>query len=191
MTQIVFDHNNFLVRPRSWESIDRDAFLFRKAIGAHKDKYIDVVGVLEHVLDNLMGEIELRIIEDKDAETYEGCTSLDGKTIFLRNSVYVGANNGIKRDRFTVAHEIGHAVLHAGQTPTMALLSRHPDKPFCQSEAQANRFAAALLVPFELMTPNMGLTDVTRDFDVSRATGKYRLEEYRGNIKNSGSELLF
>lgn len=191
MPGITFDHNNFLVSPRSWESIDRDAFQFRKAIGASTQKYIDVIGILEHVLDNLMGEIELRLIEDKGAETYEGCTSLDGKTIFLRNSVYIGANKGVKRDRFTVAHEIGHAILHAGQTPTMALLSKHPDKPFCQSEAQANRFAAALLVPFELIHPAMNCADVVREFGVSKATAQYRLEGYRKSIKNSGSELQF
>ena len=177
-----FDHNNFLVKPRSWESIDRDANLLRRTYGFHDKDYFPVIQFLEHILCNEAEAIDLDIIEDKDALEFEGCTSLDGKIIFLRNSVYKGAYKNQVRHRFTVAHEIGHAILHAGQTPTMALMSKHPDKPFCQSEPQANRFAASLLAPFDRFNPYDNGASIAQRFGVSRNTAEIRIREYRKKI---------
>tara|TARA_R110002020_G_scaffold35246_1_gene106525 strand:- start:1011 stop:1577 length:567 start_codon:yes stop_codon:yes gene_type:complete len=185
-----FDHNNFLVKPRSWESIDRDAWLMRKAYGFDSTKYFPVMATLEQILYNSSDAIQLEIVENDEASGYEGCTSIDGKTIFLKKSVYEGACSGFFRDRFTVAHELGHAFLHAGQTPVMALLSKHPDKPYCQSEAQANRFAAALLMPFELICPSMSPSEATKVFGVSKSTATYRIRDYRKNLKQNGPEQL-
>jgi len=177
-----FDHNNFLVRPRSWESIDQDAMIMRETYDLQDVTFMPVIELLEHVLCNELNEISLELVEDGEAQGFEGCTALDGKTIYLRNSVYIGAYKDQARHRFTVAHELGHAVLHAGQTPTMAFLSNHPDKPFCQSEPQANRFAASLLVPLKLLKPTDDELAVSSRFGVSKSTARIRLKEYREKI---------
>lgn len=49
------------------------------------------------------------------------------------------------RDRFNIAHEIGHLVLHTVQTGTDP----------AQAELQANRFAGALLIPHEAAIESM------------------------------------
>lgn len=58
------------------------------------------------------------------------------------------------RDRFTIAHEIGHLVLHTYRTPTE------------DSENQAHRFAGALLLPrdraIELIHPGTALDQYAR-----------------------------
>jgi hypothetical protein len=57
------------------------------------------------------------------------------------------------RRRFTIAHEVGHFVLHAGR-------SQAADSSYCRGsdleqrdsiEGEANRFAAALLMPDQLL----------------------------------------
>jgi hypothetical protein len=62
------------------------------------------------------------------------------------------ASASVKRRRFTLAHELGHAVLHLKIGEACAM----PRDTFGEGtspplEAQANAFAANLLVPFELL----------------------------------------
>lgn len=55
-------------------------------------------------------------------------------------------NHSTKRNRFTVAHELGHAVLgHTQECNRNLLTSKNPQ------EIEANQFAAELLTPLELL----------------------------------------
>lgn len=58
------------------------------------------------------------------------------------------------RDRFTIAHELGHVVLHSYRTPGD------------EAEHEAHRFAGALLLPraraAELITPTTSVTEIAR-----------------------------
>lgn len=88
------------------------------------------------------------------------------------------------RQRFTIAHELGHHVLGHGAR------FRDKAKEFTLSnydpvEAEANRFAAALLMPDPLVT-NMvvrrgitSLSELADRFKVSQVAMKYRLEGMR------------
>lgn len=68
---------------------------------------------------------------------------------------YFPGQNG-DRDRYTLAHETGHCVLHTFR----------PRVPIDQAEAEANRFAAALLVPLaraaEDLSDKLSLNDYAR-----------------------------
>lgn len=70
------------------------------------------------------------------------CTVTDHFTyIFYNSSLPVG------RQRFTVAHEIGHLALgHVGQG-RVTTINREPNSKDSQEETQANQFAARLLAP--------------------------------------------
>ena len=61
-----------------------------------------------------------------------------------------------ERRRFSVAHEVGHFLLHTGAGPQGVFcrvgdLRPDPDSPERLRERQANRFAAELLMPRELV----------------------------------------
>jgi hypothetical protein len=73
----------------------------------------------------------------------------DGGTIRVSSSIH---NAG--RRRFTIAHEIGHGVLHAPGTPwdSARELSTWDGSSI---EAEANRFAAELLMPGFLFVPRV------------------------------------
>lgn len=79
------------------------------------------------------------------------------------NAPIIGVNstNTAVRRRFTVAHEIGHLLLHS---PHELIIERHvhvnfrdaaDNKASVKDEIEANQFAAALLMPHELL--NRGL----------------------------------
>lgn len=71
--------------------------------------------------------------------------------------IYVSrdSNNPIGRQRFTAAHELGHAVLHGDVMPEQFLADTHkmildPDGALDPKEREANRFAVELLMPKEI-----------------------------------------
>jgi hypothetical protein len=95
-------------------------------------------------------------------------------------SIGVNASESFVRKRFTVAHECAHFVLHRAKITdelTEDTLYRGLDG---QEEAQANKFAADILMPYHLIQRLMdsGLTDVDElaaKFQVSGAAMRIRL----------------
>lgn len=114
--------------------------------------------------------------------------SLSG--MFIREHAIIAVNKRHPRvrQRFTIAHELGHAVLHSQQTPLfvddLQILRRERGHHNPQ-EMQANRFAAELLMPEEkirhLVTAEFDLYDeayiaqLARLFDVSAQAFSTRL----------------
>jgi Zn-dependent peptidase ImmA (M78 family) len=122
--------------------------------------------------------------------------------VFIRDGdpiIGVNASHSRNRQRFTVAHEIAHLVLHRQQITDAV----HVDKRFSESfaplnrdarsslgtksiEIEANQFAAALLMPRELLEPALAdfdldiedeeaLQQLARQFKVSTAALQYRI----------------
>lgn len=100
--------------------------------------------------------------------------------IVFRNSVYVEACGGDPRARFTVAHEYGHAFL--GHRRTFNRVAPGAHYPWNDSEAQANAFAAAFLMPTEQIEEEGLRTslDIARYFGVSRPAAAFRLNNVLG-----------
>ena len=67
---------------------------------------------------------------------------------------FENADDILPRRRFTAAHELGHAVLHRdrmGRFRADETIAEGADQPDDQLEREANRFAADLLMPEELI----------------------------------------
>ncbi|KHS07669.1 MULTISPECIES: ImmA/IrrE family metallo-endopeptidase [Xanthomonas] len=94
--------------------------------------------------------------------------------------IYYNPNEPLVRQRFTVAHELAHHLFQHGERPRDAApqFSAATDPV----EAQANRFAAELLMPVgsvKLLVVDQGVTDISllaRYFNVSEIAMKYRLK---------------
>ena len=74
--------------------------------------------------------------------------------LILSEDTYIGLLEDNGRDRFTVAHEIGHVVLHRPYYRTIRrdrrqaiLLCRSQIKPFQHPERQSDVFASEFLIP--------------------------------------------
>lgn len=108
-----------------------------------------------------------------------------GRVVIAVNGIHSGL-----RQRFTIAHECGHAILHPNRDLHLdrVIAFRRSDLPTDRAEAEANEFAASLLMPeaflrervneFELATlpsPDNRIDVLARDFEVSRAAMTFRL----------------
>jgi len=89
-------------------------------------------------------------------------------------AIYVNANHHLNRRRFTIAHEIGHFILHRERIGDGivedALLRADGFSNFL--EAQANRKAADILMPWHLIKRYQddgydGVEELARKFQVS------------------------
>jgi Zn-dependent peptidase ImmA (M78 family) len=109
--------------------------------------------------------------------------------------ISVQKRHGVARKRFTIAHELGHLLMHPGR-PIIAetdklmhidLRTKTPGYANPQEEREANQFAAALLMPAELVQNHWNSLSLTQDdpaeiadlmareFGVSPIAMKYRI----------------
>lgn len=104
----------------------------------------------------------------------------DGFCTVTRNHTYIFFDSSLPsgRQRFTVAHEIGHLLLgHVG--PGMATVeNREPTGSEREEERQANQFAARLLAPACVLHEIGALTPeaIQRACGISRQAAQFRAE---------------
>jgi hypothetical protein len=119
---------------------------------------------------------DLRALVNADAGVH-----LSGVLLPAESEIWVRRDESLTRRRFTIAHEIGHHFLHSdGAT----VLCRAADVDQAEEaaklkERQANRFAAELLMPEELVRAHADreadVTELARMFNVSPIAMAYRL----------------
>lgn len=94
--------------------------------------------------------------------------------------IWVAAEESRFRSRFTIAHELGHLMLHDG-----VQFRDQPDFGGSRQETQANRFAADLLMPLWMLDPYAtqyrgDVATLARIFDVSEQAMNIRLGKLAG-----------
>lgn len=100
---------------------------------------------------------------------------------FRENAIYVNNNDAGKRQTFTIAHELGHAILHKdwAETDEYKVLWRDLRRQSNdRRETEANTFAANLLMPRAMVKPYamLNVSQLSRLFAVSEAVVKIRLQ---------------
>jgi hypothetical protein len=108
------------------------------------------------------------------------------KMVILSQETYDDLINGLARARFTVAHEIGHVILHARYLHHRLLdggnilrLNRGDIPPFRDPECQANAFAASFLMPTHhvdrMIREGTDIQSLIEIFEVSSESAEYRM----------------
>lgn len=134
----------FTVQPLSRRRIREIADLVRKTFEV-ATAYIDIVRIVERELPKVDKGFFLDVAEKEELGDAHGLALPTQKVIRLREDVYERACDGQGRDRMTVAHELGHYILH--RAPELAEIALTQDIPiFRTPEWQANTFAAELLI---------------------------------------------
>lgn len=157
------------------------------------EKKVDAI-LMEYKLDEfpidiekLAKELEIKIIR----EDFED--NIAGLLYCKKGKKYIGLNSNhhLNRQRFTVAHEIGHYVLHHPKDDDIILdtkasifyrtkdISREQKK-----EIEANRFAATILMPEELLKNYMKDEHININDDIA-------LWKFSNNIKVSEQTLTY
>ncbi|MST73478.1 ImmA/IrrE family metallo-endopeptidase [Roseburia sp. MUC/MUC-530-WT-4D] len=164
---------NVSVEPMSRKSIRNIVMEFRKLFGLENTLFFPIVEFIEWCLPELGLDFEiLDVCEMRD--TY-GLTNMDKNTLYIREDVYIGAKNGVPRDRFTLCHELGHALLH---TPDRVSFARGEIPAYRDPEWQANTFAGELMAPYSL-TRNMSPQEISDKCGMSLQAAKIQYDSFR------------
>ena len=117
----------------------------------------------------------------KEFEPDEATQKISGLVHYAKASILVNAQEPELRKRFTIAHELGHIVLHGeGQNyidyRTISPIAEHAQNP--GKETEANNFAAALLMPEtkfrEIFNLHKNYQAIAKYFDVSPDAARLR-----------------
>jgi Zn-dependent peptidase ImmA (M78 family) len=157
----------------------------KRAIAVIEEAGIDELPVpVEEIAISLGAEI---VYDAYDGDVSGMLYRADGNALIGVNSKHAPT-----RQRFTVAHEIGHLVLHKGRPMFIDRFVRvnWRNGASDREEVQANAFAAELLMPRKFVesevervlskrqnaTPQQLAADLAKTFHVSAEAMSYRLE---------------
>jgi len=163
------------VQPSSGAKIRSAALGFRDALKQTKP-FIKVTALLEVLQE--MDFLEFQVVEDHVLGDEEAVSYPDRGFMRIKQSVYDKAHSGDGHCRFTVAHELGHMVMHRGQA-SYARGTTGDHKIYEDSEWQADTFANEFLVDQRLLQQGMDTLDVSELFGVSHGAADSRLRKFR------------
>lgn len=167
------------VSPRSRLEIRGIAARLRRVVGAHGR--FDIVQFMDVDLYRLDPEYELQLQSEEAMGAHEGLTFPDRRLVVIREDVYEAASEGQGRARFTMAHELGHFVLHQQLCLAFGGQSYGPVPSYRDAEWQSNVFAAELLMPCDevegsaLKSP----TELVKAYGVSQRAAEVQWQVYR------------
>jgi Zn-dependent peptidase ImmA (M78 family) len=136
-------------------------------------------------IEGFARELGVKIIKAdmEDAISGEIIKSDDGDYV-----IRVNANHPATRQRFTIAHELGHYILHKnllgkGVNDNKAYRTTQQSKFFnpnigSYQETEANRFAASLLMPGDLV-----ISEMAKDFSVEQLAEKFKVSKLAMEIR--------
>jgi len=155
--------------------INKIAEQVRKHFGyGDDDYYVDITRMANN------GGVEVNEVEFDDPEVAGMLITKNGKQI-----ININQEDSEERKRFTIAHEIAHAILHPNTTSAMHIdyrqaLKNYTNESELTREIQANMLAAALLMPVRLVRNAWDrlkdVDDVADLFKVSKRAAAIRLE---------------
>lgn len=176
------------VRARTRSEIREIAWQVRRALGATLP-YLDIVRLVEMVLPIVLPDLVFSVQSKAEMGDHHGLTVPDHETVLIREDVYERACEGCGRDRFTVAHELGHLVLHRDIQVQLARGAPFSIRKERNSEWQADVFAGELLVSAEYLAGCSSDADLVEKFGVSRgaARAQWRVFSKEGLVNIKGA----
>lgn len=121
----------------------------RQVCDLSNERYFPIVQFLELVMPQIDEQFFWVPASKSEMGAKHGLAYPEDKLIKIREDIYEGAVAGNGRDRFTIAHEIGHYFLHKKERVSFARSLGAAEKlpAFKDPEWQASAFAGELLAP--------------------------------------------
>jgi len=134
------------VEPRTYWEIEVIAQALRKQCQIDNLEYVPIVKMVEAIAGD-----GFQVVSVDEMGSNDGLTYPNKGIIQIREDVYYAACEGNERARDTMAHELGHFVLH--RSTSMARCSAITvTGPLTDSEWQADEFSGLLLAPTHIIT---------------------------------------
>lgn len=163
-----------------------------RALGKCPTGYFDIMSFLEFKMPEISPQFQLKILSKAELGDLLGLTHPDAFTIKLREDVYDKALDGDGFSRMTVAHELGHFVMHSESKLGFARkLADDSTKTYMNSEWQASCFAGELLVPWEdrNIVTELGPWLTVEAYGVSNSAAEFQYKVYLRDCRRSASAL--
>lgn len=162
-----------VTKPRSRANIIRLVKTLKSIIGFNELNF-PVCEFIENILPQLDSDFTYEYVDSSDLpdRTYAYYDPINN-VMKIDQNVYLGACNGNPRDRFTIAHEIGHYF-----TIDEIQFARGETKDipaYINPEWQANAFASELLMPSEKIY-NMSVDSIVKKCNVSATAASIALK---------------
>ena len=167
------------VPPISWGEIDDITETIRLRMNLLDQPYFPIGEYLELVMSNKLRLFDVEVMFREEMPNEYSTVSRDGRLLRVREDVYEGLWRGTGHSRFTLAHELGHMVMHCTGIEVYALASGQYVPGYRNSEAQANYFASSLLMPKKFFSANDDPFSVSKRHGVSRPAALHRLKYLR------------
>lgn len=151
----------------SKDEIEELAKMVRKKFNINSYCF-DVIRFLEFVLPLYDMSFDYEYVDNLPNNLYAYYNPIENRITVL-NSVYENALNKVGRDRFTIAHEIGHYFLHRQGYKFARTTYELP--AYLDPEWQANTFASFLLIPRE-KTYFLNVNEIMELCAVSKSAAK-------------------
>lgn len=151
----------YKVKPLSRKKIREIAKKIRKICGIQDNQEFPVIIFLEFVLEKF--DYTYDICPKSELKSEYAKTIPSQKILKIRQDVYERAINRVPRDIFTIAHEIGHAILHDDIQEIALARNDEEIKAYENPEWQANTFAGELIAP----------SDTVRGLDIEEIANIY------------------
>jgi len=177
--------DDFRVKPRSARQIEDTALAWRDALSVSAAWAPDVVRLIEIELPKLLKlPFALVVRPNEEMEDAEAYTEFNPAHIAVRASVYSLARKYDGRSRMTLAHELGHLVMHVsdGPRPRATAKLRSELRPFESAEWQANKFASLFLMPEHIVRQFASVGELVANCKVSNQAASIRFNEV-GHIR--------
>lgn len=172
MIDIFSSNEKLKARPLSRKEIREIARWLKSKLNLDLSQKIDIIQVFEYL--SLILGYDYHLVCDDSIKGKYAETDIINKVIRIRESVYTGAALGISRDRFTIAHEIGHFIFHCFLGFSLCRSSEDV-KPYEDPEWQANTFAAEFLVDTDQIK-GLSTFEVADKYGVSKEVASIQLK---------------
>lgn len=140
--------------------------------------FFPIVQFLDVTLTKHMEDFSLEILDEYEMGEAHGVTYPDEHLIQIRSDVYKWACHDQGRDRMTLAHELGHYVLHS-DIGLARMAAMGSIKPFRSSEWQANALAGELLISAEHIFDCHSPSEVALKFGVTLEAATYQWDVFK------------
>ncbi|SER00151.1 protein of unknown function [Virgibacillus subterraneus] len=167
--------SSYVAEPTSRKKIRQVVSIFRDTFGLVDDMLFPVVHFLEIGLSEINKKFNYEVVSIEEMPDDYAVTYPEEHKIVIREDVYDRAVSGVARDRFTIAHEIGHYIMHR---PDFIALARNDGKQkvpaYKDPEWQANTFAGELLAPPNIIS-GLSASEISKKCGVSSAVAEIQL----------------